>query len=382
MLSTRLKAKVDKRKEQSMPAKKRGSAARKNVAKIAKKVSAKNNGHKPLGFQVWWDLSGVDGLHKHLEDHMTNMGCADCIPELPDFNSRMFIATKAFGAKHGAAVKRAGRNAGHTVYRPVQLAKSTDKKAKQDEHKPSLDPTVYGPISVNDDDGSVSLGDPNCPIGQAAVAEYMRLETNYTSKRLREAILLVVEKHNGVSMRKQGGMYFVPYTPEAEETLNKLQEFVHLHLNCDLYIPDLPATDEWKRSAQTSTMRSLDGKYAETFEAVESFIASMQSGDLVGTRSLKAKLNVAKELKSKAGIYKEILEDRGEKLEKASEVISDVMSQVMDATIEVRALKKASGSERAAELAEKLIKEIATKTKKQLEKARKAHAPVTVSTED
>jgi hypothetical protein len=359
----------------------KASAVKANVEAVQAATSASSNGVAALGWQVWWDLANVDGLHADLEDAMKAMGAEHCIPEIVEPVKRMMLAADRVRGRQGVIVKKAGRQNGSAVFRAVALAKAEDMNATEAEDRPTFDPTVLNPISVHEETGAVRY-DKSCSVATALVDEYNRLETHFTSRRLRECILAVVNDVYGVRMRRQGGVYFVPMGDGVEERLTKLQALVRSIGECDLYMPDLPNTSEWTRSAQRSALNSLDGQYADVLGAASEFVTKMEAGELVYGRSLSSRIKTANDLKGRAALYSDILQERGERLTKAADIVSDSMKAIVEATVEVRALRKASGSERAQALAEEMLKEIAEKTRTAIEAARNEHAPIATTDDD
>jgi hypothetical protein len=282
----------------------------------------------------------------------------------------------------GVEFKRAGRSGSHVTYRPTRVKEATDATATVAEHKPSVDHETLSAVVLNRDDGSVELQDAKCPIGLAVVKEYQALADQYTVHDLLRATKCVLEELNAVRLRRRGGIYLVPTDAGTEETLAGLQQLIGTIGDSDLYMPGLPKSSEWTRAAARTTMRSLDGMYADIVAEAEGFAKTLASGDLVNSRSLNSRAEAAAKLRRRVELYREVLDTRGDKLADAADVVAKTMREVVEASVDVRALRKTKGSDRLQEEANKLLRDIADRATKALADARAKHAPKVEADDD
>jgi hypothetical protein len=352
-----------------------GGNAKQNVQRLAQQVV--EDGGEIIGFKIWWDMENVDGLRVDLESSLEAIGLGDCAVTVPPPATRMSIAGKRMAARIGLVFRRAGTANDHATFRAVKFDGADDNSQVNAEHIPTVDPSVLQPISVHIDTGAVSLGDPNCDIAKAVVGEYDRLETHFCSHDLTYTMLNIVDALKACRMRRRGGLYYVPIEDDqdaVEAKLVALTSWFQAIGTSDFYVEPVVKGAPSARSAGRTAGRTLDDDYKEILAAAQSFASDLSSGDLVNGRSLNAKVAAAKELRSKADLYREILADRGVRLAEAAKVVGGTMSSILDAQVEVRALTKASDSDRAQKLADEMIKEISEKVAKDIEAAKKAYA--------
>lgn len=373
----------------------RGGKTRSTVSKnVAAMKEASSNGI--IGHKVWWDLLGVDGITAELHESLKMMGCEACIPPTPTSEQRLRYAMERTRGKCGVDFKHAGRKNGWSTFKAVETKKSTDTTATA-QHELSVDPKVVSSISVNIDDGAIDLGDPNCPVAAVVVKEYNRLATHFTSLDLSYAVVNVIESLNGARLRYYGGMYYVPNPADqgslvkftdpngidmmVPSAISALSDLVRSIGNCDFYVEEVGANSATARAAGNAAMRSLDGQYNDVLLSAEEFISTLEAGELVNGRSLSSRIKAVKSLRERAEMYSEILSDRGQRLEAAAKVVNGGLQKILDATAEVRALRKASGSDRAQKLASDMVTEIADSMKKALIEARESHTPIVTNDE-
>jgi hypothetical protein len=358
--------------------------AGKNVKKAVKDIEAQTTADGAadiIGFKVWWDLHHATGARADIETALKNAGIEWAMPEELSPEQRLRHAGGTAGRKQGVDFKSAGREGEWTTYRPVKFAKAKDGKGNGAQSL-TVDPKVLTSISVNREDGKITLQDGSCEVGKAVAAAYAALDGQFVPFQVRQVIKAVLEGElHGIRIKRNGGLYYIPADTEVETTLRELQTMVQNIGSCDLYVEQVAAGSDTARAATRGTMRSLDGQYAELLGAAREFAAKLESGDLVNGRSLSSRLESATQLKRKAELYTSILDDRGAKLSKAVGIVSATVRSVVEASVDVRALSKAKESERARELARKLIKDIASSAKKDLAKAEKMHAPETDDSE-
>ena len=180
-------------------------------------------------------------------------------------------------------------------------------------------------------------------------------------------------------MRRNGGMYFVPFSTESETVIKGLAGIIRGLDRCEFFMPLLPDVGEWRRATSTASLTSLEGQYAEIFEVAEKFVATLDAGEMVSGRSLTSRVGAVKDLRNRMSFYRELLQDRGQALDDASAAISTALRVILDRSAEVRSLMKAKDSEKAQQLARESLAEIAHATQEAITAARHHYDPATVA---
>lgn len=373
------------------PAKKRARAKatpKENMAAVAAEQAA---GAGTLGVKVWWDLWKVNVLRDDLAKAFTAFGAEDCVPPLPAPVKRMRFALFNMASACKVDFKRAGRADGWVTFAAVQTKQSRNDDAKKDEHKASVDPEVVSSIAVHEETGKVSLQNPRCEIAKKVVAEYKRLEKEYTSWEFSNAIVAVIESLQGARLRLAGGLYYVPHPKDEADridwqapggiTMNiskkivALSDYVRTIGDCDFYIEEVVAHSATARAAQNTTMHGLDKEYSTILQQANEFVEALGQGSGVSTRSLNAKIKAVQAIKGRAELFDEILADRGKRLIASAEVLQEALKGMVDGAAEVRKLEKVEGSDAAQEVAQRLAGELASKARVELDRALEAAAP-------
>lgn len=355
-------------------------------------------GREVVGYKVWWDLLGCQGRLEDLKVALEKVGLDGLMPE--PLSPGQMIHQVFSRRKNGLHVefKSAGVSGPWLTYRPVRFAKGTE-GAAGDHHALTVNPEVLSSISLNKESGQIVLQNADCPVGKVVVTEYEALKGCFVGRQIRTLLCKVLEDHlHAAKLRRGGGFYCVPpvVTRTAEEeartgipaemmvfdVLLGLQEVVQGIGSCELYLEKVLADTDTHRAASRSAMRSLDGKYSELLSGAQEFIDQLDTGDLCNGRSLAAKVKAARDLRRHAEFYRELLDERGEKIKAAADILEKVLGKATDATVSVRALRKIEGSERATEAAAKTLREIVMKANADLQKAREAHVPTTANEEE
>ena len=355
-----------------------------NVKKAVEEIEAAvtANGGQAIGFKVWWDLWRATCARSSVEAALTKVGLEWALPAELGPVQRMRQAGGRIKATYGADFRSAGRDGEWTTYRPVKYTRATDQQGKA-QHSLTVDPSVLSSISVNRETEEVELGEATCEVGKAAVEQFKALKGQFVTFQVRQMIKSVLEGElHAVRIKRDGGLYYIPNDANTEETLKNLREVVQGIGECDLYVETVVEGSDTARAAGRGSMRSLDGKYAELIEAAREFIDKLESGDMVNGRSLNVRLEAARSLKRHTELYNSILDERGEKLAAAAQIVSDTVKKVVDASVDVRALNKAKKSDRAQEMAKNLMKDIAAEARAELEKAHSLHEPVADDDDD
>jgi hypothetical protein len=348
------------------PAKKRGAPT----------TAAAAGSSAPLGFKVWWDLFGAQGDLDELTTRLDDAGLGFAAPEPLGPEARLRVACAAVKRRSKVEFRVAGREGVWVTFRPVKFEK-TNKGKGRGHVDLTVDPSVLAAVSVNRDSAELERENKRCKVGQAVDAEFEALDGQFVALQMRKAIKAVIETGlQGTRIKRAGGLYFVPAkSPEAEQKLRALQAVVQAYGDSDLYCERVEPNSDSSRAAGRATMRTLDGQYAALLDDADDFVAKLEAGELTGGRALRAWTKTARELRARAELYREILDERGDKLQAAADIVATALAEAADAAVDVRGLAKVKGNAPAEELARQMMADIATKAKAALNNAEDVHAP-------
>lgn len=370
-----------KSEKKQTPAKKQGSkpkqaTPKEAVAKIDAAPAVQSSEAHPLGWLVWWDLRGAEVAGADFEKALSGIGHQDACPPPMSPERRLTIAMGRKRAALAVDFKRAGRQDGKTVFRPVHTERTTDTTTVPGSEQLTVEPTVLSSIAVHTETGELTLGDATCPVSQVVAQEYHRLNGKLMAWDISSGIVSVLFEHHGIALRRNGGMYFVPFSDDAAKAISGLSWIISGIDGCEIYAPMLPDSEEWTRAARSASASSLEGQYSEIFRIAEGFVSTLDAGEMVSGRSLTSRVQAVKELRNRMAFFREILADRGQALEDASSALSTALGSILEKSSEVRSLLKAKDSEKAQTLAKESLTEIAHSTREALAAARCHYAPV------
>lgn len=370
-----------KKTSKAKPVKKAKPAPREASAVIDSAPLAMAGDVKPLGWLVWWDLRGAEVDGAAFETALASLGHGDACPAPMSPERRLTIAMGRKRSALSVDFKRAGKTEGQVVYRPVHTEKKRDDTGADAASQLTVDPMVMSSIAVDVETGALSLGDGACIVAQTVATEYHRLDGRLMAWDISSGIVETLWTYHAVALRRNGGMYFVPFSAPAEVTLKGLAGIVEGIGECEFFMPLLPDSEDWTRAAQSASISSLEGQYSELFRIAEGFVSTLDAGEMVSGRSLTSRVQAVKSLRDRMSFFREILQDRGQALEDASVALSGALSSILDKSAEVRSLMKAKDSEKAQQLARESLAEITEATREALAAARSHYSPAATDAE-
>jgi len=365
-----------------------------SAPKVAKKRATSAATAKPeepspvVGYMCWWDLYHCFGRLEELKSALEAVGLGDAMP--PPLSAGQVLHQVFSRKKHnlGVEFKAAGTNGDWKIYRPVRFVRGSD-----DQNMLSVDPSVMAGIGLHKGTGEVKLQDETCEIGQAVLAEYKALEGCFLGRQVGQFLKQVLEVQLRASkLRRKGAFYFVPdhevqkdkgivrsglpVGASSHKILTGIQTVVQGIGDCEFYLERVLRGSDTARAAARSSMRTLDSEYRDLLADVESFVTQLEAGDLVNPRAFAARVDSARGLRRRADMYKELLDERGLRLQAASGIVADLLSRTATAATDVRALSKASGSEQASALAGELRGKLASEARESLKQALETCEPL------
>jgi hypothetical protein len=125
---------------------------------------------------------------------------------------------------------------------------------------------------------------------------YLRFKTTYTSDQFRTAVLRVLIKHaQGVSLRENGGVYFVPVTHTG--VLERVRSLFTRFSGCTLFV--IPIIDS--KDSRQAIWHSLESEVTEALAELDTDIESL-NGQL-SERSREIRLSRYAEIRQKVENY-------------------------------------------------------------------------------
>lgn len=326
-----------KKKAASTPTVKPTAAA---VAQLEDKIADETR--PVIGDLVWWDLRGVLVDRSWFEDELVNASLEGAL--CPERSSDTYFsrALNRVEKRESVEFKRAKRCLKEIIVRPVSFKATVDESAEIG-FKADVESVTTPAIVLDREAGALACQDENDPVFVAVKAEYARQLGTANASDVRITITNIMNDLSAVPLREAGGMYFVPDRGNSRMIIEKIQEIVRQCGESDLYAPRLPAgNSNWSRACESAAVRSMGSDYENIVGEMEAFVQRSIDGELLQERVLLGRIEEAEQLKSKASLYQDVLEIRGEKLTEASDMLKAGTRVFVAASGDVRALRKAS----------------------------------------
>lgn len=157
--------------------------------------------------------------------------------------------------------------------------------------------------------------------------KYQFHQEHYDSKQLRSLVLRYVKQIcDGVTVRQDGGVYFV--ATEKEEELDKLEKlFERINsINSESILEIIPIIDSKK--ARNSIWKSVVGDINNNLDKLLEDFNNMNPD--INARNLKLKLKKYDNLKTKVEMYEEVLKDTADGLKDKIKSINDKVIEKLD----------------------------------------------------
>lgn len=185
-----------------------------------------------------------------------------------------------------------------------------------------LDYTVDLTVRL-DDMKLATFNNPEHPLASQIMLRQIYHRSVYNEQDISAFIIDIAKKHDAVSLRDTGGIYFIPRTHLEE--FNKRAEV--LEQNTGLTVFRIPAED----SANTvkAVLAAIEDEAQKGIEEVKAFMYP-EDDSQPGERAIKTKLSKVKELSSKVSRYESLL---GKSLESFKTKLSSLQTDMTVMTL-------------------------------------------------
>jgi len=145
-----------------------------------------------------------------------------------------------------------------------------------------------------------TVSHPDHPLMQRAVALYNAHLESYTTNDIRTGFQRAFQNWDGIKLKKDGGLYWVPST--QVDRVQQWKKFMELTDNTAMVFPQFDAKDTIE-SLQAQTRESLEGQ----LEEVQTALASYIGGDKTRTSTLTSRVEEFDTILAKAELYESLL---------------------------------------------------------------------------
>lgn len=222
------------------------------------------------------------------------------------------------------ALKRAldEQKSRNVLVRPLKGERGYALVLEKHDEDTDLDYTVDLTVRL-DDMKLATFSNANHPLASLITAKQLYHRTVYNEQDISSFIIDVAKKHDAVSLRDTGGIYFIPRTHLDE--FNKRAEV--LEKVSGLTVFRIPAEDS--DSTVKAVLAAIEEEAQRGIEEVKAFMHP-EDGNQPGERAIKTKLSKVKELSSKVSRYEGLL---GESLESFKNKLSSLQTDMTVMTL-------------------------------------------------
>ena len=270
---------------------------------LDKITSALDQGGRHLGDIVYWTLAEARIDRSTLESIWAGARLApEFLPEPPTAEKALKAAVREAAVGQPDRLVRLGKeDEAEIVFAVVRETKHEDGSVTyQQETRVILDrqaETVSSDVAGHDLAGVIA-------------ARFSELRSTHTPDDIRRSMMKALDACAAVTLREHGGVYWVP-APYAE-TVRRLQGAIEKIGSSRVYLLPVHASDDASRTLGDAAKIAIEDELAALKAEVEGFLA--QPPERVST--LVRRLDAFEALKSRAELYRSVLQVHVEDLEK------------------------------------------------------------------
>lgn len=319
------------------------------ATQIASALEQVNRDNRPLGAIVTWNLERALVSRDALLDLLAkrNLTLVAPLPIRP--KTAMSRALKEMDHDH--LVSMLSDNKKYTVYALInqQVTEGDEHTLPDVAYDTTLRMVWYKGLGNDPDD---ALAFDNEEIGERfrpVVARYM---TSHTAGDVSSALLRVIKLSNGISLRSNGGVYFVPHTDLSSELLSSARALVEdietlTHHGSFFSSFTIPDSDEHKNDMRAhvaqdleADIKRLDDDIAEKEQtARQARIKRQVNADSrasgVNADTVAKYLSVADALDAKASLYVDLLRFNADAVQARLESLRSRLARLIDASAQL-----------------------------------------------
>jgi hypothetical protein len=223
-----------------------------------------------------------------------------------------------------AALKRAldEQKSRSVLVRPLKGERGYALVLEQHDEDNDLDYTVDLTVRL-DELKLATFNNPEHPLAATIVTRQLFHQTVYNDQDISSFVIDIARKHDAVSLRDTGGIYFIPHTHLDE--FNKRAEV--LEKNSGLTVFRIPAEDS--SNTVKAVLAAIEEEAQKGIEELKAFMYP-EEGDPPGERAIKTKMGKVKELTSKVSRYESLL---GESLKSFTDKLTSLQSDMTVMTL-------------------------------------------------
>ena len=257
--------------------------------------SALSSAGEHLGDMLWWSLANARVDRVTLESLWASAGLSpEFLPEPPTAEKALKTAVRECAVGQADHLIRLGKeDSAEIVFAIVRETKHTDG---------SVTYTQEARVILDRAAERASTDQPGHSLAMAIMTGFERLRTTHTSDDVRRAMLKTLDSCCAVTLREHGGVYWVP-APFAE-TVRKLQLAIERIGSSRVYVLPVHKSDDASRTLGDVAKSAVE----QELEALKTEIQGFLAAPPERISTLVRRLDAFEALRSKASLYKQILE--------------------------------------------------------------------------
>jgi hypothetical protein len=279
--------------------------------------SALATGGEHLGDLIWWTLAEARIDRSTLENIWSGAQLApEFLPDPPTAEKALKAAVREAAVGQPDRLIRLGKeNESEIVFAVVRETKHADGSVTyQQETRIVLDRNIE----------SVSFDVAGHDLARVIATRFGELRSTHTPDDVRRAMMKALDACAAVTLRDHGGVYWCP-APFAE-TVRRLQTAVEKIGSSRVYLLPVHSSDEANRTLGDAAKVAIEDELAALMAEVEGFIASPPDRP----STLVRRLDSFEALKSRAELYRQVLNVHVQDLETTLRDLSTSVEKLLD----------------------------------------------------
>lgn len=287
--------------------------AKVNSAKLAAVTQQAAGQH--IGDVVWWSLDNLLPITLDAFKMMVDSAGLDrtYVPSRTEERDLRAVGKRVVAAGYLWRPAPDPKGTGRTTFAIVKESVSEDGVRLAYEQKAT--------VSINADGSTeVESGTGEAMLANAVAHHYLHLHAHMTAQEVRVLILRTIEGRAAVTLRNDGGVYWVPTCPETV----KLQTLVQL-VGGQMHVLPIHGSPDAMAELGTVARLSLEAELASLKAEVEEFKSE-------GARksTLDARLVKFEDIRSRAELYRSILSMEASNIQASIALLSDEVRALLN----------------------------------------------------